>query len=160
MARNALQAHARDKLGISDALSARPVQAALASAASFAVGAAVPLLMVSLSPRRVLGSFVTIVSLLCLAILGSVASKVGGAAILEGAVRVMFWGCISHGCHFRCRSPLWDDTSVSLSAMGILIEPPIPLSLKCPYTQVCSPETIRCPCADFVLGASRRAYSS
>lgn len=95
MARNALQAHARDELGITEALSARPVQAALASAASFAVGGTVPLLMASLSPLGLLAPFVTIVSLLCLAILGSVAAKVGGAPILKGAMRVVFWGALA-----------------------------------------------------------------
>ncbi len=95
MAHDALQAHARDELGITEALSARPVQAALASAASFAVGAAVPLLMVSLSPTRLLVPFVAIASLVCLAGLGSLAAKAGGAPVLEGAVRVMFWGALA-----------------------------------------------------------------
>jgi VIT1/CCC1 family predicted Fe2+/Mn2+ transporter len=95
MAHNALQAHARDELGITEALSARPVQAALASAASFAVGAAVPLLMVSLSPTRLLVPFVSTASLVCLAGLGSLAANVGGAPVLKGAVRVMFWGALA-----------------------------------------------------------------
>ena len=95
MANNALQTHARDELGISEALSARPIQAALASAASFAVGAVVPLLLVGLSPQSLLLPIVAIVSLLCLAGLGAIAARVGGAPVLNGALRVMFWGALA-----------------------------------------------------------------
>jgi VIT1/CCC1 family predicted Fe2+/Mn2+ transporter len=95
MAHNALQAHARDELGITDALTARPIQAALASAASFAAGAIVPLLMVSFSPQSLLLPLVAIVSLFCLAVLGAVAAQVGGAPVLTGALRVMFWGALA-----------------------------------------------------------------
>jgi VIT1/CCC1 family predicted Fe2+/Mn2+ transporter len=95
MAHNALQAHARDELGITDALTARPIQAALASAASFAAGAIVPLLMVSFSPQSLLLPLVAIVSLFCLAALGAVAAQVGGAPVLTGALRVMFWGALA-----------------------------------------------------------------
>jgi VIT1/CCC1 family predicted Fe2+/Mn2+ transporter len=95
MAHDALQAHARDELGITDALTARPIQAALASAASFAAGAIVPLLMVSFSPQSLLLPLVAIVSLFCLAVLGAVAAQVGGAPVLTGALRVMFWGALA-----------------------------------------------------------------
>ena len=95
MAHNALQTHARDELGITEALTARPIQAALASAASFAVGGVVPLLLVGLSPQSRLVPFVAIVSLFCLAALGAIAAQVGGAPVLNGALRVMFWGALA-----------------------------------------------------------------
>ncbi len=95
MAKDALGAHARDELGVTDALSARPVQAALTSAASFAVGAVVPLLVSGLSPQHVLVPLVAAVSLVCLAVLGGIAAKVGGAPVLAGAGRVMFWGALA-----------------------------------------------------------------
>jgi VIT1/CCC1 family predicted Fe2+/Mn2+ transporter len=95
MAHNALQAHARDELGITDALTARPIQAALASAASFAAGAIVPLLMVSLSSQSLLLPMIAIVSLCYLAVLGAIAAQVGGAPVLKGALRVMFWGALA-----------------------------------------------------------------
>jgi VIT1/CCC1 family predicted Fe2+/Mn2+ transporter len=97
MAHDALQAHARDELGITDALSARPIQAALISAFSFAVGAIVPLLVAGLSPETWLLSIVALTSLACLAILGGVAAKIGGAAVLKGGLRVMFWGVLAMG---------------------------------------------------------------
>lgn len=97
MAHNALEAHARDELGITDAFSARPIQAALTSALSFAVGAAVPLLVVGLSPQKWLLSMVAVTSLVCLAVLGGVAAKIGGAAVIKGALRVMFWGVLAMG---------------------------------------------------------------
>ena len=97
MAHNALEAHARDELGITDALSARPIQAALVSALSFAVGAVVPLLVVMLSPETWLLAIVAATSLACLAVLGGVAAKIGGAAVLKGALRVMFWGVLAMG---------------------------------------------------------------
>jgi VIT1/CCC1 family predicted Fe2+/Mn2+ transporter len=95
MSHDALGAHARDELGVTDALTARPVQAALASAASFAVGAGVPLLVSGLSSQRSLIPLVGVTSLVCLAALGAVAAQVGGAAIIKGAVRVMFWGILA-----------------------------------------------------------------
>lgn len=97
MAHDALGAHARDELGITEALSARPIQAALASAASFTVGAAVPLLVVALGPRAHVVPVIAVASLLCLAFLGALAARVGGAKVLVGAVRVTFWGALAMG---------------------------------------------------------------
>ena len=97
MAHNALEAHARDELGITEVLKARPIQAALTSAASFAVGAGLPLLISSLAPQRVLIPFVAGVSLIFLALLGGVAARAGGAAVIKGALRVMFWGALAMG---------------------------------------------------------------
>lgn len=91
MSRDALGAHARDELGVTDALTARPVQAALASAASFGVGAGVPLLVSGLSSQRLLIPLVGVTSLARLAVLGTVAAQVGRASLTKGAVRVMFW---------------------------------------------------------------------
>lgn len=95
MSHDALEAHARDELGVTDALSARPVQAALASAASFAVGAAVPLVVCVLSSQSALIPAVAVSSLLCLAVLGGIAAQVGGASVLKGAIRVVFWGLLA-----------------------------------------------------------------
>ena len=95
MAHDALEAHARDELGISSTLSARPVQAALASAASFAVGAAMPLLVTALAPVASLLYLVSGASLLFLAFLGGVAARVGGASVTAGAIRVTFWGALA-----------------------------------------------------------------
>jgi VIT1/CCC1 family predicted Fe2+/Mn2+ transporter len=95
MAHDALGAHARDELGISEGLRARPLQAALASAASFAIGAAMPLIVTALSPGRILISLLTGTSLAFLAILGAAAARAGGAGILIGAVRVTFWGALA-----------------------------------------------------------------
>ncbi len=97
MAHNALEVHARDELGITEALSARPIQAALTSALSFAVGAAIPLLVAGVSPESWLLSMVAVTSLLCLAVLGGVAASVGGAGVIKGALRVMFWGVLAMG---------------------------------------------------------------
>jgi VIT1/CCC1 family predicted Fe2+/Mn2+ transporter len=94
-ARNALAAHARDELGISDSLSARPVQAALASAGTFAVGAAMPLLAVVVIPGAYLVPLVAALSLMLLAILGGLAAFAGGASAPRGAVRVTFWGALA-----------------------------------------------------------------
>ncbi|MEY8879469.1 MAG: VIT1/CCC1 transporter family protein, partial [Leptothrix sp. (in: b-proteobacteria)] len=96
MAHDALGAHARDELGISATFSARPVQAALASAASFAAGAALPLGVASLGatgPRLIV--WVAAASLVCLAGLGALAARVGGAAVLAAAWRVTFWGALA-----------------------------------------------------------------
>jgi VIT1/CCC1 family predicted Fe2+/Mn2+ transporter len=95
MAHDALGAHARDELGISDALGARPVQAALASAASFAVGAASPLLVAVLAPASLLIPLVAGTSLVFLVFLGALAAGVGGAHIFAGALRVGFWGALA-----------------------------------------------------------------
>jgi len=97
MAHDALGAHARDELGISETLRARPIQAALASAGSFAVGAAMPLVVTALAPEAALLIAVSGTSLLFLAVLGALAARVGGAAMTIGAVRVMFWGALAMG---------------------------------------------------------------
>jgi len=95
MAHDALGAHARDELGISERLRARPIQAALASAASFAVGAAMPLIATILSPARDLIPLLSGTSLAFLAILGAAAARAGGAGVLIGAARVTFWGALA-----------------------------------------------------------------
>ena len=94
MAHDALGAHARDELGISDLQRARPVQAALASAATFAVGAALPLLAAFLAPGNLL-AVVSGTSLGFLALLGAVAALAGGASPFKGAARVTFWGALA-----------------------------------------------------------------
>ena len=95
MAHDAIGAHARDELGISETLSARPIQAALASAGSFAVGAAMPLLVTALAPETRLISLVSGTSLLFLALLGGLAARAGGAGVTIGAIRVTFWGALA-----------------------------------------------------------------
>ena len=95
MAHDALGAHARDELGISDTLAARPVQAALASAGTFAVGAALPLMVVLLVPLSTLMWAVAGSSLVFLALLGSLAARAGGASVFTAAVRVTFWGALA-----------------------------------------------------------------
>jgi len=95
MAHDALGAHARDELGISETFTARPVQAALTSAASFAVGAALPLAVTALTPGGSLIAWLAGSSLLFLAVLGAIAARAGGAAILTGAWRVTFWGALA-----------------------------------------------------------------
>jgi VIT1/CCC1 family predicted Fe2+/Mn2+ transporter len=95
MAKDALGAHARDELGISEALSARPVQAALASAASFAVGAALPLLAAVVAAQQSVIVWVSVTSLFFLALLGAIAARVGGASPWTGAWRVTFWGALA-----------------------------------------------------------------
>ncbi|HET9577717.1 MAG TPA: VIT family protein [Usitatibacter sp.] len=97
MAHDALGAHARDELGISETLSARPIQAAFTSAASFAVGAAMPLVAVALVPAATLIPVVSVTSLVFLAILGGLAARVGGANVKMGAIRVTFWGALAMG---------------------------------------------------------------
>jgi VIT1/CCC1 family predicted Fe2+/Mn2+ transporter len=94
-AKDPLKAHLRDELGLSTHLEARPVQAAGASAASFAVGAAFPLLLVLLLPRSMLVWGVGIGSILFLALLGVVGARAGGAPILRATVRVTFWGALA-----------------------------------------------------------------
>jgi VIT1/CCC1 family predicted Fe2+/Mn2+ transporter len=95
MAKNALKAHARDELGISEITTARPVQAALTSAASFSVGAAMPLLMVIVSPATVLVPIVSAASLGFLAVLGAIGARAGGANVLRATARVTFWGALA-----------------------------------------------------------------
>lgn len=95
MSHDALGAHARDELGISDMQRARPVQAALASAGTFSVGAAMPLLGVVLAPASALTAVVTGASLAFLAILGGLAARTGGARAIVGALRVTFWGALA-----------------------------------------------------------------
>lgn len=95
MARDAIGTHLRDELGMADALAARPVQAALSSAAAFTVGAALPLLMVILAPASALVWSVTIASLLFLALLGGIGAKAGGADIGRAVLRVTFWGAFA-----------------------------------------------------------------
>lgn len=95
MAHDALGAHARDELGITSTLSARPIQAALASAGSFAVGAAMPLLVAAMAPGVNLIPFVSGTSLGFLALLGAVAARAGGARMAVGAMRVTFWGALA-----------------------------------------------------------------
>ncbi len=95
MAHNAIAAHAHDELGISATMTARPVQAALASAASFAVGAVLPLAVTAISPDRGLIWWVSGTSLGFLAALGAGAARVGGAGLLVGAGRVTFWGALA-----------------------------------------------------------------
>jgi vacuolar iron transporter family protein len=95
MAHDALGAHAREELGISESRRARPIQAALASAASFAIGAAVPLIVTGLSPAQDLIPLLSSTSLALLAILGGAAARAGGAGVLIGAARVTFWGALA-----------------------------------------------------------------
>jgi len=95
MVRDALGAHARDELGISETLRARPIQAALASAGSFAVGAAMPLLVTAVTPAAGLIPLVSGTSLIFLALLGGLAARVGGAGVTMGAIRVTFWGALA-----------------------------------------------------------------
>ena len=95
MAKGALAAHARDELGISDTTTARPLQAALTSAVTFAVGAALPLLMVVLAPAEWLAVAVSAASLVFLALLGAIGARAGGADIWRATVRVTFWGALA-----------------------------------------------------------------
>lgn len=95
MAKDALAAHARDELGISEIATPHPVQAALASAASFSVGAAMPLLMVMISPDREIIPIVPAASLGFLALLGAIGAKAGGANVIGATVRVTFWGALA-----------------------------------------------------------------
>ena len=95
MAKDALAAHARDELGISETISTRPIQAAFTSAITFAVGAALPLLVVVIAPAASLVLLVAGTSLLFLALLGALAAHTGGARILIGMTRVTFWGALA-----------------------------------------------------------------
>jgi VIT1/CCC1 family predicted Fe2+/Mn2+ transporter len=95
MAKDALAAHARDELGISEMTTARPIQAALTSAATFAVGAAMPLAMVLVAPAASLVWVVSATSLLFLAFLGAIGAKAGGANVIKATLRVTFWGAFA-----------------------------------------------------------------
>ena len=95
MAHDALGSHARDELGISTALAARPIQAALSSAGSFAVGAALPLVAAILAPSTLAIPIVATASLIFLATLGALAASAGGASVIKGAMRVTFWGALA-----------------------------------------------------------------
>jgi VIT1/CCC1 family predicted Fe2+/Mn2+ transporter len=97
MARDALSAHARDELGISEISTARPVQAALASAATFSIGAAAPLALVVVAPTNALIPVVSAGSLLFLSLLGAIGAKAGGAGLLKPTIRVTFWGAFAMG---------------------------------------------------------------
>jgi len=94
-AKDALAAHARDELGISETLRARPTQAALASAAAFAAGAALPLVAAALAPPGAAKTVIAALSLGFLAVLGAIAARVGHASVAKGALRVTFWGAIA-----------------------------------------------------------------
>ena len=98
MAHDALAAHARDELGINASTQARPIQAALASASSFAVGAAPPALLAALLPTGFLTHGIVGVTMVLLLLLGGVAARLGGASIFRGALRVAFWGAVAMAC--------------------------------------------------------------
>jgi len=98
MAHDALAAHARDELGMSEATRARPIQAALASAAAFALGAAPPLFLVLFLPMAALTPAVVGSSLVLLSVLGGTAAHLGGAPLITGAARMAFWGAVAMGC--------------------------------------------------------------
>jgi VIT1/CCC1 family predicted Fe2+/Mn2+ transporter len=95
MTHDALGAHARDELGISETFRARPIQAAVASASSFAAGAGMPILVTALAPAARLIPFVSVTSLMFLALLGGLAARAGGARVAIGAMRVTFWGALA-----------------------------------------------------------------
>ena len=95
MAKDALGAHSHDELGLSEATTARPVQAAMASAATFTLGAAAPLILTAISPANLLLPAVAAGSLLFLALLGLIGAIAGGAGILKPTLRVMFWGALA-----------------------------------------------------------------
>jgi VIT1/CCC1 family predicted Fe2+/Mn2+ transporter len=95
MAHDALGSHARDELGISPASRARPLQAAIASAGSFSIGAALPLTVVAIAPARYLIAAIAVSGLLCLLFLGGWSAKVGGASVHIGAIRVAFWSALA-----------------------------------------------------------------
>ncbi len=94
-AHDALAAHARDELGISETLAPRPILAAVTSATSFTAGALLPLLLVVLFPASRLVLWISVASLILLAALGALAARAGGASMLRGAVRVTFWGALA-----------------------------------------------------------------
>ena len=93
--KDALGAHARDELGISETVTAHPVQAAMVSAATFAVGAVVPLIIAALAPATQISLVVALTTLVALAVLGGLGASAGGAGVLKGAIRVTFWGALA-----------------------------------------------------------------
>ncbi|WP_417702089.1 VIT1/CCC1 transporter family protein [Pseudophaeobacter sp.] len=93
--KDALGTHSRDELGISETVTAHPVQAALVSAATFAVGAVIPLIIASFAPTAQIAIIVALTTLVALAVLGGLGASAGGAGILKGAVRVTFWGALA-----------------------------------------------------------------
>lgn len=95
MAKDALGAHLRDELHLSEATAARPVQAALTSAATFAGGAALPMLTAAIAPERMIAVAVTLATLISLALLGAIGAATGGARVLKAVVRVTFWGALA-----------------------------------------------------------------
>ena len=95
MARDPVGTHLRDELGITQELAARPVQAALASAAAFCAGAIVPVGLVALAPRDALVTWLTVATLILLFVLGAIGARAGGAPIVRGALRVAFWGALA-----------------------------------------------------------------
>ena len=95
MARNALEAHARDELGLSEELAARPLQAAFASAAAFALGAAPPMVIALAAPEPYVTPAIALASLVVLAILGALGARLGGARVIAAVIRVTFWGAIA-----------------------------------------------------------------
>ncbi len=95
MVKDALVAHARDELGLTAELAARPLQAALASAVTFSIGAGVPVLMILFAPLGTLALTVSGVSILCLVALGTIAARTGGAPVVASAARVAFWGALA-----------------------------------------------------------------
>ncbi|MGR7996491.1 VIT1/CCC1 transporter family protein [Xanthobacter sp. ZOL 2024] len=95
MAKDALGAHARDELGISEVVAARPIQAALTSAATFSGGAIVPIIAAAVTPHHLQAIVISAVSLVLLAVLGAVGAKMGGASVLKPTVRVAFWGALA-----------------------------------------------------------------
>jgi VIT1/CCC1 family predicted Fe2+/Mn2+ transporter len=95
MAHDAIGAHARDELGISEILTARPVQAAFSSAGTFSIGAAMPLLSVLIFPSSILILAVSLTSLICLALLGMFSAQIGGSPVLKAVLRVTFWGVLA-----------------------------------------------------------------
>ena len=97
MAKDALEAHARDELGMSEIRNARPIQAAFASAASFTIGAALPVMLVLFMPMKQIIVVIFVSSLLFLAMLGGLAARVGGSNMLTGIARVTFWGAFAMG---------------------------------------------------------------
>jgi VIT1/CCC1 family predicted Fe2+/Mn2+ transporter len=97
MEHDALAAHARDELGLSEMTAARPLQAAAASAASFAAGAAIPLIVAAVADPHYLIGFTVAASLICLLFLGGVSAKVGGANVMTGALRVTLWSALAMG---------------------------------------------------------------
>jgi VIT1/CCC1 family predicted Fe2+/Mn2+ transporter len=94
-AHDSLSAHAREELGITETLMAKPVQASLSSAAAFAVGALVPILACSVTPIKSISLVTSLATVVTLASLGSVAAYIGGASVLRGAIRVTFWGVVA-----------------------------------------------------------------